>query len=466
MLLNKFTIRTSYNRLIQNPCVMQKIMKNVFQRSILMDQTEKLVEGIDSCTWSDLLISLKHCPNMLNHITNSVFSVQNLVDEIVERLALPSSKCSSFRFSCDSKSTLSTNSLCFRSRFWWFEGLSTLDIDLIELLVNRMVLKNFEHCLISRFLFYYQRVRVLSSTKFKRGEIIQRLISLLLLLDKRSISIKGLFETLRVGSNLKLRRFYRSQLELLIGFQLDQAEIDDLLLSLPVGKNYNTKYNVNIVLRFLKNFIDKGNISSNLRSYRVKRVARLVDQYACEIAPDDQLKPSKFIALIVAIPDSSRDSYDKLYQAVEIYLEVHRRITEGQKMKVCSVLNYNKLSAQVLNQLSRNPVFPLIATVKALLHSNPKLMRSINGGQLFKRSRYNNAYEKMELMYKDEVVLKELATNEKLRDHLQEIGWTLLEVESISSELLLLHAQKRGNVRAHNVCVVHGSIKHLPKLCS
>ncbi|KAL9236680.1 hypothetical protein vseg_011318 [Gypsophila vaccaria] len=280
---------------------------------------------------------------------------------------------------------------------------------------------------------------------------------------------------LRVASNLKLRRFYHNQMELLIGFQLDQAEIDDLLLPTPIGNKNCTKYNVNIVLRFLKIFLFEGNVSHKPCSYRLKRVARLVDRYTIEIAPDGHLKPSMFVALITAIPNQARDSHDLLYQAIAIYLEVHSKIGEVQKMKVCSVLNYNKLTPMVLNQLSRNQSFPLIAIIKALLHSNPKLISSINsrrhGRRLFKKLRYNNnVYEKLEHMYRDEVLLKELAINEKLRDHFQEIGWTLLELKSVSSELVL-HAQKNTSLMSSNnkLCFVHSSrssIKHLPKLCS
>ena len=54
----------------------------------------------------------------------------------------------------------------------------------------------------------------------------------------------------------------------------------------------------------------------------LNKVATLMDLYIAEVAPDPYLKPSKFLALIVALPESARDSYDEVYRAIDMYLEV------------------------------------------------------------------------------------------------------------------------------------------------
>lgn len=54
------------------------------------------------------------------------------------------------------------------------------------------------------------------------------------------------------------------------------------------------------------------------------KVAKLVDSYLAEIAPDANLKLSKFIALAEILPDYARVVDDGLYRAIDIYLKVLR----------------------------------------------------------------------------------------------------------------------------------------------
>ena len=104
----------------------------------------------------------------------------------------------------------------------------------------------------------------------------------------------------------------------MIGSQLDQATLDNLLVPSPYGINY--LYDVNLVLRFLKAFLNGR--SSQLSAIRLRKVASLMDLYTAEVAPDPCLKPSKFQAIAMALPDSARDSCDELYRAMDMYLEV------------------------------------------------------------------------------------------------------------------------------------------------
>lgn len=63
------------------------------------------------------------------------------------------------------------------------------------------------------------------------------------------------------------------------------------------------------------------------------KVAKLVDSYLAEIAPDANLKLSKFIALAEMLPDYARVVDDGLYRAVDIYLKVlHQIFTIGRDL--------------------------------------------------------------------------------------------------------------------------------------
>jgi APA family basic amino acid/polyamine antiporter len=54
----------------------------------------------------------------------------------------------------------------------------------------------------------------------------------------------------------------------------------------------------------------------------ITAVARLLDGYLAEIAPDVNLKPSKFQALASAVPEYARPLDDGLYRAIDVYLKV------------------------------------------------------------------------------------------------------------------------------------------------
>lgn len=80
-------------------------------------------------------------------------------------------------------------------------------------------------------------------------------------------------------------------------------------------------YDVNLVLRLVKGFCNQGSCCLS-PSRGLRKVATLVDSYLVEVAADSQLNPSKFAALVMLLPDSARESHDRLFLAMDIYLEV------------------------------------------------------------------------------------------------------------------------------------------------
>ena len=64
------------------------------------------------------------------------------------------------------------------------------------------------------------------------------------------------------------------------------------------------------------------------------KVAKLVDSYLAEIAPDANLKLSKFIALAEILPDYARVVDDGLYRAIDIYLKVLQPILTPAEMSL------------------------------------------------------------------------------------------------------------------------------------
>ncbi|TYI33564.1 hypothetical protein E1A91_A04G137400v1 [Gossypium mustelinum] len=290
----------------------------------LLQKTKDSIDELSFWTWSDLLVALKHYQDSPRTATSSGI-LEKCLDSLVGRLAMASevTPCAStsspdssgLRISFNTRSTQSSKNGLFRAT-WWFEDLSALNPNLIEMLVKSMVSRGYNHVIVSGFLFYYQKSKFYTASSDEKREVLEIVIDMLYTLDPSSISCKSLFGVLRPVLRSNISKSCRNKLESMIGSQLDQATIDNLLIP-SYGRSY--LYDVNLVLRFLKAFLRDG--GSELSPIRMKKVASLIDLYITEVAPDRCLKSSKFSALVMVLPDSSRDSWDELYHAMDIYLE-------------------------------------------------------------------------------------------------------------------------------------------------
>ncbi|KAI3457254.1 hypothetical protein Pfo_013917 [Paulownia fortunei] len=440
----------------------------------LCEQTEKSVEEIRYWTWSELLMALKQYQYLLPG-ASSLGLLDKCLDSLIGRVAsscetspcpsISSSDSSGFRLSCDTRSTESLKNSSFRAT-WWFEDLVALDTNLIQMLVRLMVSRSFDNNIISRFLFYYQKSRFAFASVDEKIKIVDTVVEMLNSLDVRSVSYKSLFGMVRVALNMNLSQCCRDKLESMIGSQLDQATLDNLLVPSPVRTSY--LYDVNLVLRFLKSFLGKGVCCVPLS--RLKKVASLMDLYLTEVAPDPYLRPSKFLALIRAVPDSARDSCDGVYHAVNLYLEVHSGLSEEQKMKVCFGLNYEKLSSEAFNHLARNAKFPSQSAVQALISQQHKLKSLLQDTNQATFTHSPNSFEtthegsidegsKQIVLYAKRLNLSE--ENEQLKAHLQGMQWRVLELEKACRKMQI-HMTKMMKSRMSN----HTNAKSVPKLCS
>ncbi|KAJ1434845.1 NPH3 domain [Sesbania bispinosa] len=333
----------------------------------LKPHIENFLEGIRFWTWSELLEALKQCQDLFT--SQSYFAIlDRIVDHLIERVASPcntsphtcSSNRSSFQFSCDSSSNNSWRNNCSGAT-WWFEHLLFLKIDLLDKVIRTMISRDFDHGIVSKFLFYYHNSSCLGAAQAEKIEATKVIINLLSLLDVRSLSCKDLFNLYRSSISLKTSICCKNKIESLIGPLLDQATIDYLLLPSPRGRDH--AYDVDFVLRLIHIFFSGGSFELTLN--RLKRVVNMVDLFLVEVAPDPHLKPCEFEALITVLPDTARESHDQLYLAMDMYLKVHAGLGDKEKMSICCTLNHEKLSAELLRHLTRNLVFPSEAKPRA-----------------------------------------------------------------------------------------------------
>ncbi|XP_028203684.1 BTB/POZ domain-containing protein At3g22104-like [Glycine soja] len=417
----------------------------------LKPHIEKFLEGVRFWTWSELLEALKQCQGLFS-FKDYLAILDRIVDHLIERLASPgitspntcSSNRSSFQFSCDTSSNNSWRNNSSGAT-WWFEHLLFLKIDLLDKVIRTMVCYDFDHGVVSRFLFYYHNSSCLGAAQAEKIESTEVVIDLLLLLDLRSISCKDLFNLNRTAVSLKMSRSFISKIESLIGPLLDQTTIDYLLLPSPHGKGQ--AYDVDFVLRLVHIFFFGG--SFELTSNRLMRVAKMMDLFLVEVAPDPHLKPFEFEALITVLPDVARESHDQLYLAMDMYLKVHAGLSEKEKISICCTLNHEKLSAELLRHLTRNLVFPSEAKPRAYAtrHSRMKTLLQENDHlKNFFESMFRKSFKNMEVK---EDVGKRSYDAEELRG----------DLEGMQSGTQLASMKKSGTHIMSNAM-------YLPKLCS
>ncbi|GLT87041.1 hypothetical protein SLE2022_051430 [Rubroshorea leprosula] len=442
----------------------------------LLEQTEKSLEEIGYWSWPELLVALNHC-QYLNPVTNSSGVLEKCLDSLVGRLSLTieASPCASisspdgsgFRISSDTRSTESMKYSISRAN-WWFEDLSALSCALVEMVVKAMISRKYDHGIISRFLFYYQKSKSYTAPLDEKLKILETVIDMLYVLDQSSISCKNLFGILRVVLILNISKSSRKKLESMIGSRLDQATLDNLLVPSPSGTSY--LYDVNLVLRLLKAFLRGG--GCHICPLRMKKVGGLIDLYIAEVAPDPCLKPSKFLALAMTLPDSARETCDKFYHAMNIYLEVHAGLSEEEKMQICYALNYEKLSAEACIHLSQNAKFPSKSAAQALISQQSKLKsltKAINNSKPSTdfphsfipeiRGKGKKEAGQQILLYSSKLDFSD--NNEKLRAHLQGMQWRVMELEKVCQRM---HSQMAKIMKSR--VSSHSSPRSLPRLCS
>uniref|UniRef100_A0A1J3E8C6 BTB/POZ domain-containing protein n=1 Tax=Noccaea caerulescens TaxID=107243 RepID=A0A1J3E8C6_NOCCA len=422
--------------------------------SKVLEQTEKCMEEIRYWSWPELLLGLKQCQE-LETSSEADSLAAKLMDALVEKLCLtvevsPSSAASAcspdsslFRFSCDSKSTESFKNSSARLT-WWFDEVLVLSLGFVETFLKLMVSRRFDNLVISRFLFYYQKVKFCSASSTEKRRILETTIDTLYVLDRSCVPCKSLFGVLRLALGLNINKSSMNKLELMIGHHLDQATLDNLLVPSPLKSSH--LYYVNLVLRFTKAFLDGG---ARGRS-QMKKVSSLIDQYIAEVAPDPCLKPSKFMSLLTLVPDSARESHEEIYRAIDMYLQAHTGLTNCEKLNLIRTLSYEKLSVESRAHISQNPKFQAI---EALIPQETKMIRTF--------ADQSPDEQKQQLILRVEKV-EISGETEKLKEHIEGIQWRVMELERACLKM----QNQMEVIKKRSKTSSKGSNRSLPKLCS
>lgn len=342
-------------------------MTEEYAEGNLIMQTEVFLNQIVLKNWKDSLKALQSCDDVLPHaeelhipkrciesLAAKACTDPNLFGwPVMEHGGPMQSPGGSVLWNGISTGARPKNS----SSDWWYEDVSTLSLSLYKRLVSVMESRGIKQEIIAGSLTFYakkylpglNRRQVASESSMRLEPVAlgappseedQKLlleeIDRLLPMQKGAISTKVLFGLLRTAMILRASPSCISNLERRIGMQLDQATLEDLLMP-NFSYSMETLYNVECVQRILEHFlamdqatggaspcsIDDGQLMGSPSLTPITMVAKLIDGYLAEVAPDVNLKLPKFQSLAASIPDYARPLDDGLYRAIDIYLKVY-----------------------------------------------------------------------------------------------------------------------------------------------
>ncbi|KAL5577354.1 hypothetical protein UlMin_019053 [Ulmus minor] len=296
---------------------------------------------------------------------------------------------------------------------WWYEDVSTLSLPLYKRVISVMESRGIKLEIIAGSITYYAK-KYLPGLNRRQGtgesstrlgpvsmgtppsEEDQRLLleefDRLLPVQKGLVSTKFLFGLLKTAMILRANPTCISNLEKRIGMQLDQASLDDLLMP-NFSYSMETLYNVDCVQRILEHFldmeqitggaspcsIDDGQLMGSPSLTPITMVAKLIDGYLAEVAPDVNLKHPKFQALAAAVPEYARPLDDGLYRAIDIFLKSHPWLAESDREQLCRLMDCQKLSLEACTHAAQNERLPLRIVVQVLFFEQLQLRTSIAG---------------------------------------------------------------------------------------
>ncbi|ESW03672.1 hypothetical protein PHAVU_011G032500 [Phaseolus vulgaris] len=360
----------------------------------LLQQTETFLEGIFNWKWDDILVILKSCQQFYTYadgygLLEKIISVlAKFVQNSDSNLLMSSPSASS---SSSSPETNSDKSLSFSSKkttpekikstlsrkAWWFDDLATFPPNIIEKLIQAIGAYKADNkdLILTRFLLHYLKIATQTGAVDCRNNneyaaLAETATYGVISVGRMTFSCRGLFWVLRIVSKFGLSRDVRTELEKVIGGVIEQATLDDLLVS---GHDMGVYYDIDLVIRLVRLFVDINGADDGMCLQKVKRVGRLIDKYLREISPDQNLKISKFLGVAECLPDSARDCYDGVYKAIDIYLQSHPIITFEERSRLCRCLNYTKLSFEASKDMAKNPRIPPRVAMEALISQQSKV---------------------------------------------------------------------------------------------
>ncbi|CAH8338608.1 unnamed protein product [Eruca vesicaria subsp. sativa] len=394
----------------------------------LISQTETFFNQVVLKSWKDSLKALQTCNEVPEYAEEL-----NITNKCIESLAVKASSTDPNLFGWPVVEPMQSpggsvlwNGISTGARLkhtssdWWYEDAAMLTFPFFKRLITVMDSRAIREDIIAGSLTYYTR-KHLPGLKRRRGggpeassgrfatpmssgsvlseeeqkHLLEEILQLLPL-QKGLVPTKFFVDMLRVAKILKASQSCIANLEKRIGMQLDQAALEDLVMP-SFSHTMETLYDVDSVQRILDHFlstdqimpvgvgspcssVDDGNLMGSPRSITpMTAVAKLIDGYLAEVAPDVNLKLPKFQALAASVPEYARLLDDGLYRAIDIYLKHHPWLAEAERENLCRLLDCQKLSLEACTHAAQNERLPLRIIVQVLFFEQLQLRTSVAG---------------------------------------------------------------------------------------
>ncbi|XP_024968560.1 BTB/POZ domain-containing protein At5g48800 [Cynara cardunculus var. scolymus] len=355
-------------------------------------------EYLDTVVTKNLEMSvevLKQSENLLP-LADDLNIVTRCIDAIASKACVEQIASSFSRLEYSSSGRLHMSRQVKGETDWWIKDLSVLRVDLYQRVMNAMKCRGVRPESIGESLMSYAEKELTSLYNLNgkktgshggsshEGIVVQTIVSLLPV-EKLAVPLSFLFGLLRTAVMLDCTAACRIDLERRIGSQLDIATLDDLLI--PSFRHADdTLFDVDVVHRILVSFSQQDDSDDEMEDgdgdgdgsgfesdgpgspsqTALVKVSRLVDNYLAEIAPETNLKLSKFIAVAESLPAHARTVHDGLYRSIDVYLKAHQGLSEFDKKKLCKLIDFHKLSPEAGAHAAQNERLPLQSIVQVL----------------------------------------------------------------------------------------------------
>lgn len=323
-------------------------MTEDFSKDNLSSRAEEYLDCIVCKNLEMCVEVLQQCESLIP-LADEMRIVTRCIDAIASKACAEqiASSFSRLEYSSSGRLHMSRQAKCDGD--WWIEDLSGLRIDIYQRVITAMKCRGVRPESIGASLVNYaekeltkksslwnqsSQNKVDSNSTLHEKLVVETIVSLLPV-EKLAIPINFLFGLLRSAVMLDCTIASRLDLERRIGSQLDQSTLDDILI--PSFKHGgDTLFDVDTVHRLLVNFCQQDDSDDDLEDgslfesdsprspsqTSLVKVSKLVDNYLAEIAPDVNLKLSKFLVIAETLPEHARTVHDGLYRAIDIYLKV------------------------------------------------------------------------------------------------------------------------------------------------
>ncbi|XP_051133911.1 BTB/POZ domain-containing protein At5g47800 isoform X2 [Andrographis paniculata] len=336
--------------------------------------------------WKDSVVTLQNAAERVYEWSEKIGVVRRCVESIVDKILTPPSKVTwSYTYTRPRHDNRRRKSV---PKDWWTEDISFLDIDVFRGIVTAVKSTNtMQPQLIGEALHVYA-IRWLvdapddggsTSTEARKRRILETIVTLIPA-EKGSVSVKFLLRLLSIGTSLGASPLIKSELVKLSGQQLDEATVNELLITTPSGDD-QICYDVDTFKTVLESYWRQwrrhapSDESRALRS--LHKVGKLVDAYLQVAAKDPDIPAHKIAAVIETLPGIARPEHNDLYKAIHTYLKMHPDLDKADKKRLCRSLDLQKLSPEVRAHAVRNEHLPLRTVVQVLFFEQEKSGSSV-----------------------------------------------------------------------------------------